>query len=168
MKTKLTLAQFKRDASSGHMGLELIERYGKKIDKPVIVPVVKVQTNGVYLKRGNNESFLDYPFASLFEYTGDMVKVYEAGKRVPNEMEQRVLTQWKRIENSPEYQQRARVDALSDGMGTWYQQKAFFDKSPCPYLFTDKNGMKFDYKTGKIVDPKVKGECVLIYRVHKI
>ena len=40
MKVRLTLAQFKRDASSGHMGLELIERYGKKIDKPVVVPVV--------------------------------------------------------------------------------------------------------------------------------
>ena len=79
MAEKLTLAQFKRDAASGHMGLELIERYGKKITKPVIVPVVKVQTNGVYLKRGDNESFLDYPFASLFEYTGTMVKVYDTG-----------------------------------------------------------------------------------------
>ena len=69
MAEKLTLAQFKRDATTGHMGLELIERYGEKIKKSVVVPVVKVQTNGVYLKRGDKESFLDYPFASLFEYT---------------------------------------------------------------------------------------------------
>lgn len=168
MKVRLTLAQFKRDASSGHMGLELLERYGKKIDKPVIVPVVKVQTNGVYLKRGNNESFLDYPFASLFEYTGDMLKVYEAGKREPNELEQCILNNWKKVESHPEFQQRARVDALTDGMSTWYQQKAFFDNSACPYLFTRKNGMEYDRRTGKVIDPKIKGECVLVYKVHKI
>ncbi len=84
MNEKLTLAQFKRDAATGHMGLELLERYGKKIDRPIIVPVVKVQTNGVYLKRGSIESFLDFPHAYLFEYTGYMLRVYDKPKKSLN------------------------------------------------------------------------------------
>lgn len=168
MVEKLTLAQFKRDAASGHMGLELIERYGEKISKPVIVPVVKVQTNGVYLKRGDKESFLDYPFASLFEYTGSMLKVYESGLRKLNPTEEMVMRQWCQISNTPEFKRRAEIDVMTDGNYTGRQQEMFFKQSPCPYLYTEKNGLRFDYNTKKIYDPKVKGKCVLVYKVHKI
>lgn len=168
METKLTLAQFKRDAASGHMGLELIERYGEKISKPIVVPVVKVQTNGVYLKRGSNESFLDYPFASLFEYTGSMLKVYDVGLRKLNPTEERVMNQWRQISNTPQFRERARIDAMTDGNYTGRQEEMFFKQSPCPYLYTEKNGLRYDYKTGKVYDPKVKGKCVLVYKVHKI
>ena len=167
-KKLLTLAQFKRDAASGHMGLELIERYGKKITKPVIVPVVKVQTNGVYLKRGDNESFLDYPFASLFEYTGTMVKVYDTGLRKLNPTEEMVMRQWHQISNNPQFRERARIDALTDGNYTGRQEELFFKQSPCPYLYTERNGLRYDHNTGKVYDPKVKGKCVLVYKVHKI
>lgn len=169
MKEKvLTLAQFKRDASTGHMGLELIERYGKKIDKPIIVPVVKVQSNGAYLKRGDKESFLDYPYASLFVYTGNMVKVYESGLRSLNPTEEMVMRQWHQISNNPQFRERARIDALSDGNYTNRQEELFFKQSPCPYLYTERNGLRYDHNTGKVYDPKVKGKCVLVYRVHKI
>lgn len=168
MAEKLTLAQFKRDAATGHMGLELIERYGEKIKKSVVVPVVKVQTNGVYLKRGDKESFLDYPFASLFEYTGTMLKVYDVGLRKLNPTEEMVMRQWYQISNTPQFRERARIDVMTDGNYTGRQEELFFKQSPCPYLYTERNGLRYDHNTGKVYDPKVKGKCVLVYKVHKI
>ena len=64
--------------------------------------------------------------------------------------------------------ERARIDALSDGNYTNRQEELFFKQSPCPYLYTERNGLRYDHNTGKVYDPKVKGKCVLVYRVHKI
>ena len=36
------------------------------------------------------------------------------------------------------------------------------------YLYTERNGLRYDHNTGKVYDPKVKGKCVLVYKVHKI
>ena len=124
--------------------------------------------NGAYLKRGDKESFLDYPHASLFVYTGNMVKVYESGLRSLNPTEEMVMRQWHQISNNPQFRERARIDALSDGNYTNRQEELFFKQSPCPYLYTERNGLRYDHNTGKVYDPKVKGKCVLVYRVHKI
>ena len=164
----LSLAQFKRDASTGHMGLELIERYGKKETKSVIVPVVKVLTDSVILKRGNKESYLDIPFASLVEYTGTTLKVFDKGKRPLIEKERFVLSEWKKIESTPKFQERMRVDVLTDGSFTFYQEKNFFEISPCPYLFNDSRRFRYTKGQDYIFDAQVKGECILKYRVHKI
>jgi hypothetical protein len=167
-KKTLPLAQFKRDAKTGHMGLELIERYGVKIPHPIVSPVVGVLTESVKIKRGSDESYLDIPYASLVEYTGDMLKVYSIGKRPLNEQEKQVLNAWKKIENTSDFQKRSEIDALTDGSSTYWQQKGFFEKSPCPYLFTDTRSLRYDKKSNMVYDSKIKGECILIYRVHRI
>jgi hypothetical protein len=169
MKGKvLTLAQFKRDAKTGHMGLELVERYGKKENKRQIVPVVKVQAEGVVLKRDNKESYLDIPFASLVEYTGETLKVYDMGKRPLNDLELRVLNEWRKIENTKEYIERARIDVLTDSSLTYYREKKFFESSPCPYLFISSKRFRYNKGDTFIYDAQVKGKCILKYNVHKI
>lgn len=93
MKKKLTLAQFKRDAATGKLGLELLERYGNKVDKHEICPIIKVKAKGVVLQRGNKESDLDLNFASLIDYDGEYFKIYNLGKRVLNDVEMMVMNQ---------------------------------------------------------------------------
>ena len=169
MKDKvLTLAQFKRDAKTGHMGLELVERYGKKENNKGISPVIKVLSESVVLKRDGKESSLDIPFASLIEYTGTTLKVFDMGKRPLNEIEQKVLFEWRKIENTPEYQERARIDVLTDSSMTFYRQKKFFASSPCPYLFEDSKRFRYTMGNDFIYDAQVKGKCILKYNVHKI
>ena len=168
MNQKLTLAQFKRDAQTGHMGLELLERYGKKESTRIICPVIKVQQRGVCLKRNDRESYLAIPFASLIEYDGAYLKVYDKGKRDLNELEQKVMNGWKQIANTPEFKKREEYDLISDGSSTYYQKKFYFYNSSCPYLFTDTERLSYSIEDNKVRDSKIKGKCILKYKVHKI
>lgn len=166
MKKKLTLAQFKRDAATGKLGLELLERYGNKVDKHEICSIIKVKAKGVVLQRGNQESDLDLNFASLIDYDGEYLKIYSLGKRLLNDVEMMVMNQWSLISSTKEFRERAEYDALSDGSSTYYQQKYFFDKSLCPYLFTDTPSLYYKPSENVVYDAKIKGECILKYKVH--
>lgn len=168
MRKKLSLAQFKRDASTGKMGLQLLERYGKHIEELSIVPVIKVGSQSITLKRGDKESDLDIPYASLVDYDGEYLYVYSIGSRPLNEEEQSVMNAWKQIASTKEYKERAEYDALSDGSSTYYQQKAFFLRSSCPYLFEDKPNLRYNYNKNEVYDAKVKGDCILKYKVFSL
>lgn len=167
MGKKLTLAQFKRDAASGKMGLQLLERYGKTIDSG-INPVVKVQSQSIGLQKGDKISYLDIPYASLVEYDGEFLKVYDIGSRPLNAEEKAIMAAWEKKANTPEFKERERIDALSDGSGTYYTKKAFFMNSSCPYLFIDKPNLKYNYNKKEIYDAKVKGSCILKYKVYSL
>lgn len=167
---KQTLAQFKRELANGEIiGLELIERKGEKIANPVVAPIKKVNSNSIILQRGDKESYLWYPPASLFEYNFDFIKIYEKGSRDLNKIEQDVLNAWAKIESQPDFQEQARVDMLTDGSTTYWRKKRFFEQSPAPYLFSSSNkyNLRYDRTTNKIYDPKIKGECILVYYVHR-
>lgn len=164
----LTLAQFKREINSKEIiGLELLERYGEKVVNPKVVYISKIQTNGIYLKREKGESFLDYPSASLFYYDGEYVKIYNSGTRELNELEKSVLKRWGSITETEEYKRRAEIDMMTDSNSTYYQEKKFFMNSPCPYLFLEDKGLRYLPRENLILDPKVKGRCILVYRVYR-
>lgn len=165
MGKKLSLAQFKRDATTGKMGLQLLERYGKVIECSQIVPVINVASQSITLKRGDKESYLDIPYASLVDYDGEYLYVYSIGSRPLNDKENNVMSAWKKIATTKEYKERAEYDALSDGSSTYYQQKAFFLNSSCPYLFEDKPNLRYNYNKNEVYDAKVKGDCILKYKV---
>ena len=166
-KKLLTLAQFKRDAATGRMGLQLLERYGKKVEEDYICPVIEVHQKFIKLRKKNGmESSLDLDYASLVEYDGEILKVYSIGLRELTDLEKSVMDGWKKITDTEEYKEQAYRDAMTDGSSTYYKDKGYFMNSPCPYLYLDDGDKKYDYNTGKVYDPKVKGQCMLVYRVY--
>ena len=163
-KKFLSLAQFKRDAATGKMGLELLERFGKKSEDHYICPVVEVCSKSVKLKKKDGRiSTLDLDYASL----GEILKVYSIGLRDLTDLEKSVMEGWKKITDTDDYKEQAYRDALTDGSSTYYKDVQYFKNSPCPYLYLDNNDKRYDYNTGKVYDPKVKGNCILKYKVFK-
>ena len=175
MKTR---AQLIRDAKSGEFTFQLVERFGERDFNERSQgkrTIGKVQTNGFYLINQNGEeSFLDIPKASLMEYDKDELRVYNPGFREMNDDEKAVMAEWKKIEETDDYQERAKVDLLSDGSSTFYQKKQFFgDRKMLHLMGTQQSGMKLDffkYSEGEkkcIRDEKAKGDVVLVYKVER-
>lgn len=167
----MTLAQLKRDAASGKMQAELIERYGKEPAERFsgYRPIAKVNSVGIYfLNKDGKTSALDIPYASLVEYSADRTSlvIYEAGLRDLNEAELAKIAAWEKIANEPKNVERDRVAALSDGAGTYYMQKDFF-AGEFEYLFHAKNGKSIVWQGDKrmVRDPAVKGDAILKYRI---
>ena len=167
-KKGLSFAQLRRDALSGHMALELVERYGKKPEQSVICPVCKVETKSIYILRDGKESWIHMPYASLVYYDGRVLEVYAAGLRDLTPVEKKVMDGWKEITSTESYKSAAMSDVYSDDSSTYYKQERYFRDSPCPYLFYDDGSKKLDMKTGKVRDSKIKGMLELKYIVHKI
>lgn len=99
-----TLAELKRQANSGKMKLELIERYGETNDNIPqrlrgIRKVKKANSIGLILENlDGKESKLRIERAKLMDYDGKTLIIYEPGEREPNEQEQRVLNEWRKIQ----------------------------------------------------------------------
>lgn len=69
-----TVAQLKRELTVGRK-IEMIAFNGGEPTEKIagVGTIVKVQTNGVYIDRGNGKSWMDFPKASGFiqSYTND-------------------------------------------------------------------------------------------------
>lgn len=167
-KKLLTLTQFKRDAATGKMGLQLLERHGKKVEEDYICPVIEVHQKFIKLRKKDGvESSLDLDYASLVEYDGEYLKVFSIGLRELTDLEKSVMEGWRKITDTDEYKEQAYRDAMTDGSSTFYKDVHYFKNSPCPYLYLDNGDKRYDYNTGKVYDPKVKGNCMLKYKVYR-
>lgn len=173
MKSK---AQLFRDLKAKKISLELIERFGDT-DFPEklkgLREVCKVNTVGCKLiNSSGEESYLDIPRANLVDYTDDELIIYNPGHRELNDKEKEILSDWNDIANGSDFVDRAMYDALSDGSSTYWQQKHFFEDRGALYLMQDDgSGKRIDYnKTNEgnpkcLVDPAVRGERILVYKV---
>ena len=100
-----TLADFKRDAASGKIKLELVERYGKtgeEIPERIrgIRTVSRINTVAIFLANENGvESELRFDSAKLVEYDGKSLTIYERGERDLTEQEKKILADWQKIED---------------------------------------------------------------------
>lgn len=163
----MTLAQFKRDAAKGNMYLELVERYGKSgNDIPENLQglrgVKRINSVSVYLQgRGSIiESELRLKRATLVEYDGKTLTVYQPALRDPNEQEQALLDQWDKIQD--EYM-------LKNPFGDpYWKRKAFFETSPFPYMsgYDSCQGKSYESHLGKVRDSHIRGEAILKYTVY--
>ena len=92
-----TLADLKRDAGSGKLSLELIERFGQTGNeiKSTMIGIRKVVgCNTVSLSLLNNDgniSELRFGSAKLIEYGDDTLTLYLAAHRELTEEEQKIL-----------------------------------------------------------------------------
>lgn len=160
-----TMVQFKRDAASGKMRLELFERYGKT-DFPETFKGVRnvVKTNSVEITLVNQDgvkSVMRYGRASLMEYDGDTLVLYNPGYRDLTAQEESILAEWRKIKE--EY-----VAKNPYGNAYW-KMKDYFDNCPCPWLagFEPVRGKElvYDGDKRKIRDSSIKGEAILKYHV---
>lgn len=175
MKTR---AELIRNAKSGEFTFELIERFGgREIYENMKGKrtVGKVQTNGFYLVNNEGEkSFLNIPKASLIEYDGDELRVFNYGFRAMSDEEKAVMDEWKKITETDDFKRREVADMLSDGSSTYWQKKIFFEKKNMLYLTGSKDkGMELDFckhadgEEKCIRDEKVKGDVILVYKVER-
>lgn len=127
-----TLADFKRDAASGKIKLEMVERYGKTGEEIPeryrgIRAIQSVNTVGIMLEIADGlTSSLDFPPAKLIEYDGKSLTIYERGERDLTEQERKILADWQKIEDDY-YKQNPYGDA-------YWKKKDYFKKCPCPWL----------------------------------
>lgn len=169
----LTLAQLKRDAKNGFISGEIVSYFGgKEIPEMLrgIRKIVDSNSMGIKFRNTNGEiSTLYVKCASLIEYTGDSLTTYSAGIREMTQEERDIMNAWNKIAETKEFIERQEWDAVSDGSSTYYQKKAFFHNSKCPYLFgtTEICGKKRDYATNMIIDNSIKGEIKIQYKIYR-
>ena len=93
-----TLADLKREAASGKIRFEMVERYGETGDAIPercrgIRTVEKVNTVAILLKTADGIiSELRFDSAKLVEYDGKNLTIFERGERELTEQEKTILT----------------------------------------------------------------------------
>lgn len=160
-----TLADLKRDAASGKIKLELVERYGKtgeEIPERIrgIRTVSKINTVAIFLANADGvESELRFVSSKLVEYDGKSLTIYERGERDLTEQEKKILADWQKIEDDY-YKQNPHGDA-------YWKKKDYFKKCPCPWLagYETVKGKYYNYN-GKVLDNQVRGNAILKYNVY--
>ena len=170
--TKKTLADLKREAKSGQLSGEMVLRCGEtNIPDRVKGKRKIVSSNSVgitFLNADGKKSELRITNAALTEYTGTELILYSPAERPYNETEQAVMNAWKKIESSPEFIEKSNIDALTDGTQTYWQQKAFFEKTECPYLFGSEE--RYGLRKGRVdtvIDTHMRGKPEMIYKIYK-
>ncbi len=160
-----TLAEFKRDAASRKIKLEMYERYGKTGEEIPercrgIRTIQKVNTVGIILVTTDGlTSELRFPSAKLVEYDGKFLTIYARGERDLTEQEQKILENWKKIED--DYY-------LKNPCGdSYWKRKDYFNGCPCPWLagYETVRGKYYNYN-GKVLDNQVRGNAILKYKVY--
>jgi hypothetical protein len=180
MKKKLSLAQLRRDATSGRMSVEMKVRCGEPVDDSTPARLLGkrkvVGANTVALKieiPNGRTSELRLGRASLVEYDGETLETFYPGYRKMTDVEARVMSEWKAIEETPEYRERLKYDLLTDGSGTFWKKRSFFQTRGMDHLlgYEEKRGLKLDSnRMAKgiaecVRDASVKGELMMRYAV---
>ena len=168
---KKTIADLKRDLSIG-TGMEMLKLYDREIPEKLqgVRYVVKVKSNGIELNKDKDAtkgSFLDYPRASLCDYDGETLTVYDSGSRELTVEEKNILDNVP--SHRPENREKVIEEAMTDGSGFYYKDKAYYKENGCEYLSGHETvrGLKYDFNTKKVQDENIKGSIALQYKIIK-
>ena len=167
-----TFADLKRDLKLG-TGIEMVNFHnGQDIPERLqsIRYVVKVKSNGVELNKDKNAtkgSLLEYTKATLTEYDGENLRIYDSGTRE--------LTEWEKSirDNVPsrraENKDAVHNELMTDGNGFYWKDKAYYKENNAEYLAGHETvrGLRYDFNTKQIIDDTIKGELSLAYKIIK-
>jgi PAS domain-containing protein len=167
-----TLAELKREAKTGQYQAKMIYRYGEDIPEKLSGWRQIIDSNSVAIFLLNNEgkkSELNIKAASLIDYDGEHLTIYNAGERELNEEEKAIMEEWNKIAATPEYQTQAQNDAYTDGSTTFYQKKYFFTGRGFTYLlgYDEQGGKKYNHNTKKVRCNNIKGDKIMQYEIAK-
>ena len=161
---KMTLAQLKREANAQSISAEMIYRYGEEIPERLrgIRKATRANTVSIFFQNADGrESELSIKAASLIEYDGDTLTIYEAGTREPNEQEKAILNDY--VKATAEHEKN---NPLSGGY--WHKVSYFSAKKEFGYLtgWETIRGKRYDHNTNKITDNAIKGEAIIKYKIY--
>jgi len=168
-----TLAQLKTDLAIGTAVTMIYSNRSddsERIAKLINIPryVVKKNTVGICFnadKTAKTGSHLDYPKASLLEYTDNVFTVYDAGYRPLTASEQAIRDN---VPSSrPENAEKIRNEIMSDGNGSHYLDLSYYRTHDAEYLMghEEVRGLKYDYNTQTVRDNTIKGEKLMEYTI---
>lgn len=170
-----TLAELKREAKSGTLEGKFIYHGNFGENLPVRLQGWRklVDSNSVsifFLTPDGKKSELRLDKASLVEYDGKTLTVFNAGYRDLTEEEQCVMNAWKEKSSTPQFKAQAEVDALTDGSSTYWAEVFYFRNAGYEYLMglNKQRGMKYDFNSGKVQDDKIKGAVCMQYEIRKV
>lgn len=170
-----TLAELKKDCKNGLIEVEMqaAGMWANGLPERLKGWRRAIGANSVavfFLNSEGKKSELQLSNASLIEYTENTLTVYKPGARDFTEDEKRILREWEKVTETPEYKLQAERDIYTDGSTTYYKQKYFFKDRNAEYLlgYDWQAGKKYDYNTGRVLDKKIKGEPELVYNVRRV
>lgn len=178
----MTLSELKREAKNGTVKFELIERYGETGEQIPercrgVRTVAKVNTVAITLKTESEQtSELRYPAATLIDYDGETLTIYDPGTR---ELTQEEQNEFKKYHRELEQYKEKYPYSNPYWFGNGYKKN-----SPYPYLmdFDKHNGkrVKWEKPTENsdpemiyrgfvpvIIDDAIKGNAILKYKIHR-
>lgn len=176
---KMNLTTLKAFASRKPVYIQIVERFGKRGEaipawlrgQRRIMSVhsygFDVSIAGAEDNRKEGTSRLEIRRSTLCKIEDGWLSIYQSGSRPLNEAETAKMAEWKKIENSADFQRRSMVDAMTDGSSTYWQQKRFFE-GEFSYLFSGtKNGKRLSYKgdVPVVYDESTPGDMILKYRI---
>ena len=162
----MTIAELKRDIANKNLEAEMVYRYGEEIPERLkgVRPLLRSNSVAIFFRNANGaESELRIPRSNLIEYTGDSLKIFCGGERPLTDEEDRLLNEWKAIENAiPPYEE-----------SYWRRKKFFTDRKAEHLLGYEKvRGMKLIYARGndtpKVYDEKIRGALAIEYRIREV
>lgn len=164
-----TFADLKRALTVGR-SITLTDAPAMPSHKYINVPrfIIKTQTNGVYLstdKDSQKGSFMDLPRASLVDFDGDTISIYNVGERDLTEDEKRIMDN--APSRRPENKEACERDVMTDGSSMFYADRAYYKGLDAQYLegFEVVRGLRFDFNRRKVNDEATKGTLQLKYKL---
>ena len=160
----MTLAQLKREANAQSISVEMIYRYGEEIPERLrgTRKATRANTVAVFFRNADGrESELSIKAASLIDYDGETLTIYEAGKREPNAEEKAILQEYEKAKAEHE-----KTDPFSDGY--WHKVSFFNKHANFVYLngFDTFRGKRYNYYDGTITDNAIKGAAIIKYKIY--
>lgn len=168
-----TLTDLKKDAKSGEYEARMVVRCGSDNVPSKLSgwrKIVTANTKSIFFEMNDgNLSELPLSKASLTEYDGERLTIYDAGYRDLNAEEQAVMGKWHEYASTPQFIERQEADALADGSSTYWSEVAFFSKAGKEYLLGNKwqRGLKYDWNRKQVQDERIKGAVSMVYEIRK-
>ncbi|MCI9290285.1 MAG: hypothetical protein HFE32_00600 [Clostridia bacterium] len=170
-----TLAELKREAKSGILEGKFIHhsQFGANLPKRLQGWRKLIDSNSVaiyFLTSDGKKSELRLDKASLVDYDGQTLTIFNAGYRDLTEEEKYVMNVWKEKSSTSQFKAQEELDALSDGSSTYWAKVFYFRKVGYEYLmgFNKQRGMKYDTIMGKVQDDKIKGTICMQYQIRRV
>ena len=160
----LPLAHFRKSVTAGTVCV-MTYLNGEKLDPPSPRKVIKVRSADIIFEREGKPSYLQLPPASLIEWDGETLRVFEAGLRLLTDAEDAIRKN--APSRRPENKALLEAEMLSDGSSLFYADKSYYAGSPCPYLngIDEVKGCRLVHRNGGewIEDNKIKGTHRITY-----
>lgn len=162
LESHCTFSTFKRDAAIPGFTMTKLH-----VENPITRTIKKIQTNAIVLnapeKRGG-VSWLEFPPASLVEYNRDVLRIYQAGNRLFNDVEKAALIEWETQRNI-EAEER---DAISGSNTQLYRQMNFWKCKGMAYMYSMNKitGLKRSLSDNVVSDNHIKGKLSLEYKIY--